>query len=86
MNTAIFGFLWIAFFFALCFVAVHAVKLLCVGWNTYKKKSPPKAEEKKEEKAPAKQEPIYYIVERKRRRPKAAPRTSYGETKQISFK
>ncbi len=75
--------------FSLCFFAVHAFKLLRVGWAQYKKESSPppaeKEEEKKEEKAPAKQEPIYYIVERKRR-PKSAPRTTYGEPKQITFK
>ncbi len=82
------GFLWILLLFSLCFFGVHAVKLIRIGWEYYKKQNAPpppdeSKEEKKEEKAPAKQEPVYYIVERKRR---PSPRTTYGEPKQITFK
>ncbi len=91
------GLLLALLLFLLCFFGVHAVKLLRVGWaecqraKKAKKSPPPEKKEEgkappKEEKAPASQEPIYYIVERKRRRARSAPRSSYGEPKQISFK
>ena len=67
--------------FSLCFLLIHTVKLIKIGWLAQKKEKPP---EKKEEKAPAQpntQEPVYYIVERKRR-----TKSSYGEPKRINFK
>lgn len=74
------GALSLILLFALCFLLIHTIKLIRLGWQTQRKQPP--AKEKAEEKAPAPtQEPIYYIVERKRR-----TKSSYGEPKRINFK
>ena len=67
--------------FGVCFLLIHIVKLIKIGWLAQKKNAP---EQKEEEKTPAPssaQEPVYYIVERKRR-----TKSSYGEPKRIRFK
>jgi hypothetical protein len=67
--------------FGVCFLLIHIVKLIKIGWLAQKKNS---SEQKEEEKTPAPssaQEPVYYIVERKRR-----TKSSYGEPKRIRFK
>lgn len=74
------GALSLILLFALCFLLIHTIKLIKLGWQTQRKQPPVK--EKAEEKAPAPtQEPVYYIVERKRR-----TKSSYGEPKRINFK
>ena len=81
------GGLWFFFLFFLCFLGIHAFRLVKLGWTELqpsKKPTPtPKPEPKPQEKAPAKpQEPIYYVIERKRKKPK----TTYSEPRQITFK
>ncbi len=77
------GVVWIGLLFGLCFLLVHLIKLVKLGWEHRAPTPPPKPTEKEEQKAPAKtsQEPVYYIVEKKRR-----AKTSFGEPKQIRFK
>lgn len=61
--------------FALCFILVHAIRLVFLGIKFVKK--PPE----KQEKPTPKPEPVYYIVEKKR-----AKKASYSQPKEIKFK
>ena len=86
MNTLLISFGAGAFaltcIFLLCFLAVHTIKLIKLGWKT-QYQTPPEKEEKKEDaqKKESAPEPVYYIVERKRR-----AKTTFSEPKRIDFK
>ena len=69
------GILYLFLTFALCFILVHAIRLIYLGIKFVKR--PPKEQEKP---AP-KPEPVYYIVEKKR-----AKKATYSEPKEIKFK
>ncbi len=76
------GALSLILLFALCFLLIHTIKLIKLGWLSQRKRE--ETQKKEEEKAPAQssaQEPVYYIVERKRR-----TKSSYSEPKRIRFK
>ena len=84
LSPALFGILWLAVIFSVCFLGVHIARLVKFGWLYQKKSEPPKPAEEKQEKAPEPKpsaEPVYYIVERKRK-----SRQSYSEPKEIRFK
>ncbi|MBQ8374673.1 MAG: hypothetical protein IJX98_03735 [Clostridia bacterium] len=76
---ALYGALWLLFFFAFCFFAVHCVRYFAKPKQKSKQQPdqtpPPKAQE-----TPSPQ-PVYYIVEKKSKRPKA----KYSDPKQIHF-
>ncbi len=87
VGTAINGFFLTIFLFLLCFLLVHILILLKLGWKAQQQASQPEKKDIDEEKKlsePKKtdKEPIYYIVERKRTRPKQ----HYGEPKEFRFK
>lgn len=76
------GTLSLIFLFCACFLIIHIIKLIKIGWLAQGKME--NNEKKEEEKAPAPkpaQEPVYYIVERKRR-----AKSSFSEPKRIHFK
>ena len=81
------GILLTIFLFLLCFLLVHILVLLKIGWNAQEKPNKPTQKAQEQEKKPPEpkktdKEPIYYIVERKRTRPKQ----NYGEPKEFRFK
>ncbi|MBR2341760.1 MAG: hypothetical protein IKA72_05075 [Clostridia bacterium] len=86
--TAISGFGLVVFLFLFCFLSVHIIVLLKLGWKAKDQLDESAAansavEEKKSPEPKEKErEPIYYIVERKRTRPKQ----NYGEPKEFRFK
>ncbi len=98
MNTLLlsstFGIFWLVLLFALCFAAVHLIKLARLG-NAYRKarrhaqeekgandNAPTPAPTQREEPPQNKEvEPVYYIVERKKR-----TKSSFSAPKQIRFK
>ena len=66
--------------FILCLIAVHAVKLVRLGYRSLGKKAePPPAPPPK---APKQPQEVYYIVERKKKRAQA----EYSEPRRIQFK
>lgn len=69
------GGVYAALLFAVCFSAVHIIKLARRGYRDMRK--PPEAPP---EEKPA--EPVYYIVEKKKKRPKA----EYSAPKRVTFK
>lgn len=70
------GFVYLLITFAVCFAAVHIIKLAVVGFFSLKNKKPAEPEKKPEKKP----EPVYYIVEKKR------AKKTYSEPKEIQFK
>lgn len=73
---AILGLVYIILTFAVCFTAVHIIKLSVVGFLSLKKKKEPAPEPKPEKK----NEPVYYIVEKKR------AKKNYSQPREIQFK
>ena len=81
------GVLLTLFLFLLCFLLVHLLVLLKIGWKAQERREKPSQKTEEQEKKPPEpkktdREPIYYIVERKRTRPKQ----NYGEPKEFRFK
>ena len=92
MNTLLIssgaGIFWLVFLFALCFGAVHILKLAKYGQEFRKQAQKPQTPEpekptpaEKKTPPPEAREPIYYIVERKRK-----TKSSFSETNEIRFK
>ena len=87
MNTLLISFGAGAFalvlIFSLCFLAVHIVKLIKLGWQTQYPAEQANEPKKEDEPKPKESEPqpVYYIVERKRR-----AKTTFSEPKRIDFK
>ena len=85
--VAVSGFGLVVFLFLLCFLIVHIIILLKLGWESRNQdKETPASTPIPEEKKPSEptnkeREPIYYIVERKRTRPKQ----NYGEPRAFRF-
>ncbi len=84
LLSATFGIFWLILLFALCFFAVHVLKLARLGQAYRKERDTPKSEPDEKKALPPQKneaEPVYYIVERKRR-----VKSNLGEPKQIKFK
>lgn len=87
------GILYVLILLVLCFVAVHAVHLAVLGWQTLrpsqhdgelKKEDPPpkEAPPEKSEKDAEKPQAVYYLVEKKRVKKKP----KYSEPKRVEVK
>lgn len=98
LTTPLFGGFLLLILFACCFLLVHSILLIKIGWKYQTgnavqnaKKQPSEKTEKPSEKPrentptatpQSAPQPVYYIVEKKRKKPKSY----YSEPKEFRFK
>ena len=97
LTTPLFGGFLLLILFACCFLLVHFILLIKIGWKYHTenavqnaKKQPIEKNEKPSEKprentpqaTPNAPQPVYYIVEKKRKKTKSY----YSEPKEFRFK